>query len=205
VSEPDLDLAALHLDVYESRDAHWNPEHGDLEIPSGWELLPTGDAFVTRTVKAAGSYWMAWLPRTGRRAHRRLVGLWAPESVIAAARERAAETEAVRAVRREASSRQRARSEERYRGELSSAVLAYLSFAPPHMALAETIADEATGQSAEVGSGRVGRTRLLTVEERAALAARAYIRHRLTDYEAALDAATPRRPRMPILTMTTTK
>ncbi|MGH9064996.1 MAG: DUF2293 domain-containing protein [Acidimicrobiales bacterium] len=36
---------------------------------------------------------------------------------------------------------------------------------------------------AEVGSGRVGRTRTLSVHERAALAARAPIRHRCTYYE----------------------
>ena len=34
-----------------------------------------------------------------------------------------------------------------------------------------------------VGNGRVGRTRTLPLKERAALAARAYIRHRHTDYE----------------------
>jgi hypothetical protein len=34
----------------------------------------------------------------------------------------------------------------------------------------------------------VGRTRTITVDERAALAARAYIRHRFTDYEDNLDA-----------------
>jgi hypothetical protein len=38
-----------------------------------------------------------------------------------------------------------------------------------------------------VGSGRVGRTRLLPLEERAALAARAQIRHAHTDYHHQLD------------------
>ena len=38
-------------------------------------------------------------------------------------------------------------------------------------------------QAAEVSSGRVGRTKTLTLDERAALAARAFIRHRYTDYE----------------------
>ena len=37
--------------------------------------------------------------------------------------------------------------------------------------------------AAEVGSGRVGRTRMLSLEERASLAARAVIRHRHTSYE----------------------
>ena len=34
-----------------------------------------------------------------------------------------------------------------------------------------------------VGSGRVGRTKLLRLEERAELAARVTIRHRFTDYD----------------------
>ena len=47
---------AVHLDVYDTRDGPWNPEHGDLEIPEDWEFLPAGDAFVTRQVKAAGAW-----------------------------------------------------------------------------------------------------------------------------------------------------
>lgn len=47
------ELRTQHLDVYDTRAGPWNPDHGDIEIPEDWELLPTGDAFVTRTVKAA--------------------------------------------------------------------------------------------------------------------------------------------------------
>ena len=42
------------------------------------------------------------------------------------------------------------------------------------------------GQAAEVGSGRVGRTRKLPLKEKARLTVRAYIRHNYTDYEAQL-------------------
>ena len=49
--------------------------------------------------------------------------------------------------------------------------------------LTDEIAEEAATRAAEVGSGRVGRTRMLSLEERASLAARAVIRHRHTSYE----------------------
>ena len=52
--EPGLDLSAFQLDVYQSRDGGWHPEHGEVLPPQGWEFLPTGEAFVTRTVKVAG-------------------------------------------------------------------------------------------------------------------------------------------------------
>ena len=63
----------------------------------------------------------------------------------------------------------------------------YLAFAPTYEELAGSIAREAAERAAVVGSGRVGRTRLLSLPERAALAARAQIRHAHTDYEQQLD------------------
>ena len=55
----DLDLRALNIDVYDTKDGLWNPEHGSVELPAGWEFLPSGDTFVTRQVKSAGTYWIA--------------------------------------------------------------------------------------------------------------------------------------------------
>jgi hypothetical protein len=55
----DTDAGALNLDVYDTKEGLWNPEHGSLDLPEGWEFLPTGDTFVTRRVKAAGVYWNA--------------------------------------------------------------------------------------------------------------------------------------------------
>ena len=49
--------------------------------------------------------------------------------------------------------------------------------------LVDEIATEAATRAAAVGSGRVGRTQTLSLGERAALAARALIRHRHTSYE----------------------
>jgi hypothetical protein len=177
----------LVLDVYDTKLGWWTPEHGELEVPEEWDFLMSGDAFVTRTVKATGIYWVAWLPRGRNRPHRRKLGLWAPAATITAAWDKAAATEANRARRRQAGSAAHERHEVRYQHQLADAVVAFLAFAPQHSALALRIARESAGRAAVVGSARVGRTRLLSIDERAALAARAYIRHRFTDYEDQLD------------------
>jgi len=52
----EVDLTTLHLDVYMARNGPWNPDHGETEIPDDWEFLASGDAFVTRRVKAAGMF-----------------------------------------------------------------------------------------------------------------------------------------------------
>lgn len=183
------DLTWQHLDVYDTRDGPWTPEHGEVEIPDGWEFLPAGDAYLTRTVKAAGVYWHAWRPRGRNRPHRRKLGLWAPAETIARAREAAEHTATRRARTREQSARQRARAEDSYRADLAEAIVEYLSFHPEHHQLALEIADGAARQAAELGSGRVGRVQALSVPERAELAARAWIRHRYTSYDDELATA----------------
>jgi len=93
--------------------------------------------------------------------------------------------------RREAGARSRARQEARYQAELAEAIVNYLAFSPDHQTLAQSIATSASARAAVVGSGRVGRTRVLTLEERAALAARAEIRHAHTDYHQQLAELNP--------------
>jgi len=192
VTPPDSEaLATQHLDLYATKNGPWNPEHGEIEIPTGWEFLPSGDAFLTRTVKAAGVYWLSWEPRGQHRQHRRLLGLWAPSQAITAAQVRAEETAELRAAKRAVGAESRRRQEDRYRLELEEAVLRFLAFASPHQELEGQIAKETAAHAAVVGSGRVGRTRKLTVDDRAALSARAYIRHRFTSYHDDLDALSP--------------
>jgi hypothetical protein len=185
----DEDLARLHLDVYETRDGPWNPDHGSLAIPEGWAFLPSGDAYLTRTVKAAGVYWLALRPRGKNHPHRRKLGLWAPADTIARAQAAAEQTANRRARGRQQGARQRAQAEDRYRADIAAAILDFLAFPTAHHELAVEIANGAAARAAAVGSGRVGRTRTLPLEERACLAARAWIRHRYTDYEDRLAAS----------------
>jgi hypothetical protein len=182
----DEDPARQQLEVYDTKTGLWHPELGDLTRPDGWELLPAGDAFLTRRVKAAGAHWVLFQPK-GRRAHRRLLGLLAPTEAIAAARVAAAATVSKRETQRVAGARQRARSEAVYRAEFEQAVLRWLDFAPEHNAVAHDIAAHAVERAAVVGSGRVGRTKTLSLDDRAALAARAYIRHQHTNYDQRLE------------------
>ena len=177
------DPRALILDVYESRDGLWNPEHGELELPADWEFLPSGDAFVTRRVKAGGVYWNAWRPRGRNRPHRRRLGVFAPAAAISQARTDADGTAERRARQRVVGARSRDKAEDAYREEFKAAVLAWLDFASEHAALAEEIANATAKRAVVVRSGRVGRTNLLPLEERAALAARATIRHWFTEYD----------------------
>jgi hypothetical protein len=176
------DPTRLPLEVYDTKSGLWHPEFGELAQPDGWELLPAGDAFMTRHVKSAGVYWTLFRPK-GRRQHRRQLGVLAPTEAITAARSAADASAGRRAVRRESSTRQRDRGEAAYRDEFRAAVIEWLEFAPANSELALEIADGAVERAAVVGSGRVGRTKTLSLEERATLAARAYLRHRYTDYE----------------------
>ena len=184
-------LTTQHLDVYATKNGPWNPEHGDIEIPADWEFLPSGDAFLTRTVKAAGAYWLSWQPRSRHRQHRRLLGLWAPSQAIADAQVRAEATAERREAKRTLGAQSRGRQEERYRRELEDAIVRFLAFAPDYQELAQRIAKETAAHAAVVGSDRVGRTRKLTLDERAALSVRAYIRHSFTSYHDDLDALSP--------------
>lgn len=181
------ELAELNIDVYAGKNGPWNPDYGEVDVPDGWDLLPAGDAYLTRTVKAGGRYWLCWRPRSRTRKHRRLLGIWAPAEAIEAAEEKAQQSASRRATQRVKSEQSRARQEERYHDELRAAVLGFLAFAPEHAELAADIAEKTATHAGVVGSGRVGRTRLLSLQERAALAARAHIRHHHTGYQQDLD------------------
>ncbi len=101
----ETDLTKLQFDVYMTRKGPWNPDHGEVEIPDDWEFLPSGDAFVTRRVKAAGMFWVAWRPRGRNRPHRRRLGLWAPKETIETAEAEAAATDTQRPKSSETGSR----------------------------------------------------------------------------------------------------
>jgi hypothetical protein len=191
MTEPEPDLTQQQIDLYLGRDGWWNPDAGVVEPPGGWELLGRGDAFLTRRVKAGGIYWLAWAPKTRSRPHRTAIGLLAPKETIDAARLAAADTLADRLKKREAGARSRAKQEVRYEKDLKHAVSDFLGFSPAHRELAEAISVAAATRAAVVGSGRVGRTRLLSLEKRAELAARAEIRHSHTDYDQQLEGIFP--------------
>jgi len=153
-----------------------------LHAPADWQLLPPGDAALTRRVKAAGPSWTVQ-QKKGRKTFSQ--GVWAPEGRIAAIRaglmaERATDAHAKR---RAAETTRRQRKQTGYVEDFRGAVLAFLDFAPRYAALAEQLADGVTQHATPVGSGTVARTQRIPIEQRAESAVIAWLRHRTTAYD----------------------
>ncbi len=153
-----------------------------LLVPRGWELLPPGDAGLTRRVKAGGPSWTV-REKKGRRLFSR--GVWAPAQRIAAARAALEEerlTEAY-AKRRTADALRRERKQDEYVEDFCGAVLAFLNFDARHSVLAQRLATAVTVHATPVGSGTVARTQRIPIEQRAESAVIAWLRHQTTGYD----------------------
>ena len=153
-----------------------------LTVPSGWVLLPPGDAALTRRVKIAGDHW-AVAEKKGRKVFSR--GVWAPALTIEQIR---AELEAERstesfAKRKEADARRREKAQETYVEDFTGAVLRFLAFHPNHADLAQRLAKSVADHATPVGSGTVARTKRIPVEQRAEAAVIAWMRHQTTAYD----------------------
>ena len=153
-----------------------------LHAPADWELLPPGDAALTRRVKAAGPTWTIQ-EKKGRKLFS--LGVWAPAERIAAVRtELAAERSTDSYAKRRASDvARRERKQTVYVEDFRGAVLAFLDFAPSYDQLAEKLADAVTQHATPVGSGTVARTQRIPIERRAESAVIAWLRHATTAYD----------------------
>jgi hypothetical protein len=153
-----------------------------MQIPENWELLPPGDAGLTRRVKAGGPSWTVQ-EKKGRRTFSR--GVWAPAERIAAIRsdleaERSTESYAKR---RKADANRREQKQAVYVEDFHGAVVTFLGFASCHTDLAERLADAVTAHATPVGSGTVARTQRIPIEQRAESAVIAWLRHATTAYD----------------------
>lgn len=158
------------------------PDGTVVPVPAGWELLPPGDAALTRRVKAAGDYWIMEEVR-GRKVFSK--GIWACAQTISSIRavlereratEKFAKTQVANALRREA-------SQSRYVDDFFHAVLKFLSFHEKHHDVGERLARAVTEHATPVGSGTVARTKRISLSERAEAAVIAWMRHNTTAYD----------------------
>lgn len=153
-----------------------------LPVPTGWELLPPGDAGLTRRLKAGGPTWTVQ-EKKGRRTFSR--GVWAPADRIAAVRvqlEAERSTEAY-SKRQKAAANRRERKQAEYVEDFGSAILSVLNFASCHKAIANQLAEAITKHATPVGSGTVARTQRIPIEQRAEAAIIAWLRHKTTLYD----------------------
>jgi hypothetical protein len=153
-----------------------------LDVPADWELLPPGDAAMTRRVKAAGDHW-AVAEKKGRKVFSR--GIWAPAATIQRIREEldAERADPAYARSRESDARRRAATQAAYVEEFAQAVVACLGFHPTHAAIADRLARLVADHATPVGSGTVARTKRIPVERRAEAAVIAWMRHQTTAYD----------------------
>ncbi|MCA9009336.1 MAG: DUF2293 domain-containing protein [Planctomycetaceae bacterium] len=153
-----------------------------LAVPQGWELLPPGDAGLTRRVKAAGDHWVVQ-EKKGRRTFSH--GVWAPADTIRRIRqeldaERSTDSYAKRKV---ADAKRREKVQEAYVEDFHGAVLQFLNFHPSHAKIAQQVANLVSAHATPVGSGTVARTARIPLERRAAAAVIAWLRHQTTGYD----------------------
>lgn len=153
-----------------------------LRVPDGWDLLPPGDAGLTRRVKAGGPTWTVQ-EKKGRRTFSR--GVFAPAVRIAACRAALGSEwqDPAYARRLEAGRRRRAVAQEAYAEEFEGAVEAFLAFDARHRALGADLARAIAVHATPVGSGTVARTQRIPVERRAEAATIAWLRHQTTGYD----------------------
>lgn len=163
------------------------PSFGRIPVPEGWDLLQAGDPLLTRRVKGRGKWW-EYCRAYKTKSYDLTLGIFAPVEIIQEECKKVAferTTESYKQ-RLQKSRKTRRKKEAQYTDEFKKACFQFLNFAPEYEGLAWTIAEEAAALASEVGSGRVGRTSTLTLEEKAELATRAFIRHNFTNYDEGL-------------------
>jgi hypothetical protein len=153
-----------------------------IPVPAGWELLPPGDAALTRRVKAAGEFWLVE-EKVSRRMFSR--GIWASRETIEQVKKDLAAERSTPAYanRREAYSRRREAQQAEYVEDFEAAVVTYLAFHPRHQEMALHLAQAVTTHATPVGSGTVARTKRIPIERRAEAAVIAWMRHQTTGYD----------------------
>lgn len=163
-------------------------EGKQLKIPDGWELLPPGDAALSRRIKKDGPTWTVKEPK-GRKLFSR--GIWAPAHRIHTLREvLVAEREDPSYQKKlDAGRARRSKEQEIYVLEFTSAVQQFLNFAFQYDELEDKIAKLVATHAVPVGSGTVARTQRIPIEQRAESAVIAWMRHQTTAYD---DMSIPR-------------
>lgn len=153
-----------------------------LTVPDDWDLLPPGDAALSRRIKEDGPTWTV-IELKGRKRFSR--GIWAPATRISALRAELALERQDPAYQRKLDAGRRRRADEQvaYAEEFRLAVLVFLNFHPNHRTDAELMARLIADHAVPVGSGTVARTERIPLAERAEAATIAWMRHQTTGYD----------------------
>jgi hypothetical protein len=153
-----------------------------LVPPADWAFLPAGDAGITRKVTAKGDYWRVEVKK-GRRTIS--LGVWAPIITISQAQLEVQQVRLTDGYKKKQiyAGERREKKQTEYDAEFCIAVESFLGFDIRYKDLEKKMARAVTAHAIPVGSGTVARTQMIPIEERAALAVIAWMRHQTTAYD----------------------
>lgn len=170
-------------DIILDKSGELKDESGKLLIPpSGWIFLAAGDAGITRKVTSKGEYWRVQFKK-GRRLMSK--GIWAPEATIEIATHEMNETRNTEAYKKKRISSLKSVEKKRkiYESDFEEEIVRFLNFHTKYKELSLLFAKAVAELSNQVGSGTVARTQMISIEERAAKAVVAWMRHQTTAYD----------------------
>lgn len=158
------------------------PDGERLKPPADWTFLPAGDTGITRKVTSKGAYWRVEVKK-GRRTIS--LGIWAPATTIVQARQIVQEVRLTDEYKKKQTyaAERRDKKQTAYDAEFCQAVECFLDFHSNYKELEKKLALFVTAHAIPVGSGTVARTQLIPIEERAAHAVIAWMRHQTTAYD----------------------
>ncbi len=153
-----------------------------LTPPIDWAFLPSGDAAITRSVKAKGASWVVTVPKGRRKISK---GIWAKETHILESQK---EVEAKRSTpeyarRRLGELARREAKQKAYVVEFYAEVVRFLNFHPRYQNEARILGKKIAAHATPVGSGTVARTERIPIARRAEAAVIAWMRHQTTAYD----------------------
>jgi hypothetical protein len=170
-------------DIVVDKSGELKDESGKLLVPPfDWIFLAAGDAGITRKVTSKGEYWRVQFKK-GRRLMSK--GIWAPKATIEnATREMLATRETEQYKKKRVSSLKSVEKKRKiYELEFEEEILRFLNFHPRYSEFVSPFAKAVAELSNQVGSGTVARTQMISIEERAAKAVVAWMRHQTTAYD----------------------
>ena len=159
-----------------------SPDGNILAVPANWGLLPPGDAALSRRIKQDGPTW-TMIEVKGRKRFSK--GIWAPAERIETLRAKLLVERQDPSYQRKLDSgrKRRAAEQEVYAEDFRGAVIACLDFHPIHADKAEAMSRLIADHAVPVGSGTVARTERIPIDQRAAAAVIAWMRHQTTGYD----------------------
>lgn len=150
--------------------------------PPHWDFLPAGDAGITRKITVRGIYKRVQVKK-GRRFVSK--GIWAPATHITEAqKEMNATRQTIEYKNKLKQDRaRRAKKQKEYESEFCHEVEKFLGFHEKYKGIEKKMAKQVTIHAIPVGSGTVARTQMIPIEQRAARAVIAWMRHKTTAYD----------------------